>query len=68
MTPPLMALIKWVIELCRAELEACHCAKEFTLWLIRSVGHQEKLAFECLLLTDTRRDPSAGKNFVLIFL
>jgi hypothetical protein len=29
-----MALIKWVIELYQAELEACHYVEEFTLgWI-----------------------------------
>jgi hypothetical protein len=29
-----MALIKWVIELYQAGLEACHYVEEFTLWWI----------------------------------
>jgi hypothetical protein len=47
MTPCLMALIKRVTEFHRAELEACHCAEEFTLRQIRSLDRREKLASEC---------------------
>jgi hypothetical protein len=31
MTPRLAALVKWVAELHKAGLKACHCVEEFTL-------------------------------------
>jgi hypothetical protein len=47
MTPRLKALVKRVIELRQADLEACHYIEEFTLWRICPLGHREKLAFYC---------------------
>jgi hypothetical protein len=67
MAPLMEALIKRVTDLQRAGHEACHCTEEFTLRWIRSLGRREKLAFECLWLTDPSRDPTADKalNFLL---
>jgi hypothetical protein len=62
MTSHLKALVKWVIELRQAKLEACHCAEEFTLQRIRPLGRRVKLTFECPRLADPNRDHSAGKN------
>jgi hypothetical protein len=59
-TPRLKALVKQVTELCRLELEACDCAKEFILRRICPLGHRERLAFECMRFTDLSRNPSAG--------
>jgi hypothetical protein len=47
MTDRLAALTKLVAKLRQADLEACHCVKEFYLRWIRPLGHQKKLAFEC---------------------
>jgi hypothetical protein len=61
LTPCMKAPAKWEIELHQAGLKACHCGEEFTLWWIRPLGRQEKLAFECPQLADPIQDPSAGK-------
>jgi hypothetical protein len=63
-TPRLEALVKWVIELRRAELEACHCTEEFTLQRICPLGHWEKFAFECSQLTDPNSDPLDTDNLL----
>jgi hypothetical protein len=47
-SPQLQALVKRVPELHRARLEACHYAKGFIPWWIRSLDRWEKWAFECL--------------------
>jgi hypothetical protein len=47
MTDRLAALTKCVTELRQADLEACHCVKEFYLQWIRPLVHRKKLAFEC---------------------
>jgi hypothetical protein len=44
MMPRLQALVNRVAKLHQASLRACHCAQEFTLWWIRPLGCQEKLA------------------------
>jgi hypothetical protein len=44
MTARLLVLVKCVVELCWASLEACHCIKEFHLWRIRPLGCRETLA------------------------
>jgi hypothetical protein len=67
MTPCLKALVKRVTELCQAELEACHCIEEFTLWWFRPIDCREKLAFECPWLADPNRDPPTSK-FLNLFL
>jgi hypothetical protein len=55
MTPRLAALVKWVIELRDASLQACHCVEEFTLRRIRPLGRWDKLAYECTRLADPNR-------------
>jgi hypothetical protein len=67
MTPRLAALVKQVAELRTADLWACHCTKEFTLWRIRSLGQWEKLAYNCSRLADPSREPIVGKMFNLHF-
>jgi hypothetical protein len=44
MTPRMAAPIKRAAEFRKVVLKACHCAQEFTLWQICSLGHWEKLA------------------------
>jgi hypothetical protein len=67
--PPMMlrldALVKRVAEVHEARLKACHCTKEFTLRWIHPLGHREKLAFDCLWLTDSNREPTDDKIFSL---
>jgi hypothetical protein len=46
MTDRLAALVRRVVELHQAGLEACHCAKEFYLRRIRPLGRRKTLAFE----------------------
>jgi hypothetical protein len=60
--PYLKALVKWVTELRRVGLEACHYAEEFILQQIHLPGCRKKLAFECLRFADPSCNPSAGKN------
>jgi hypothetical protein len=67
MTPCLAALVKQVAELHIAGLLAWHCAKEFTLQRIRSLGRREKLAYNCPRPADLSREPAAGKMFNLHF-
>jgi hypothetical protein len=55
MMPRLKALIKRAAEVRKAGLEACHCAKEFTLRRICPLGRREKLAFECPWPADPNR-------------
>jgi hypothetical protein len=62
MSTHLKALVKRVIKLCEADLEACHCAEEFILWRIHPLGRREKLAFECLWFADPNPNPSSGKK------
>jgi hypothetical protein len=52
MNDRLTALVKRVAELREAGLKACHWIEEFHLRRIHPLGHQEKLAFECLRLFD----------------
>jgi hypothetical protein len=63
MTNCLTALTKRVAELRQAGLEACHCVEEFYLQRIHPLGHRKKLAFECLRLADSHREPSEGYLF-----
>jgi hypothetical protein len=67
MTPRLIALIKRVAELHWARLEACHYDEEFTIHRIRPLSHWEKLAFECLRLTDLSCNPGTGKALNFLF-
>jgi hypothetical protein len=67
MTPRLVALVKRVAELKDAGLQACHCAEEFTLRWIQPLDRREKLAYECMWLTNSRGKPAAGKTFSLCF-
>jgi hypothetical protein len=62
MSTHLKALVKRVVKLCEADLEACHCAEEFILWRIHPLGRREKLAFECLWFADPNHNPSSGKK------
>jgi hypothetical protein len=61
MTPRRAALVKRVTELHQADLWAGHYAKEFTLQWIRSLGRQEKLAYECSRLDDSISELAEGK-------
>jgi hypothetical protein len=63
MTSCMAALIKRVAELHEAGLKAYHCTEKFTLQRIRPLGHQEKLAFECLWLVDPSCEPTNGNIF-----
>jgi hypothetical protein len=67
MTPCLAALVKRVAKLRDSNLRVRHCAKEFTLRWIRPLGHREKLAYECPLLTDPSHEPAAGRVFNFAF-
>jgi hypothetical protein len=63
MTPRLVTLVKWVVELCDTGLQVCHCSEDFTLWRIRPLDHREKLAYECPRLDDPSHDPDVIKIF-----
>jgi hypothetical protein len=45
-------LIKWVAELQKAGLKACHCTEEFYLQRIHPLGRRERLAYDCPSLAD----------------
>jgi hypothetical protein len=64
MTLRLAALVKQVAELCDAGLRACHCAKEFTLYLICPLDRWEKLAYEYPWLADPSHDPADSKILI----
>jgi hypothetical protein len=68
MTNHLAALTKCVAELRQADLEACHCVKEFYLRRIRPLGRRKELTFECPRMTDPYREPSEGCPFVFSVL
>jgi hypothetical protein len=67
MTPRLVALVRWVVELHDFGLQACHCTEEFTLQRIRPLGHREKLAYECPWLADPNHEPTVHKIFNFAF-
>jgi hypothetical protein len=67
MTDRLAALVRHVIELRQAGLEACHCAEEFYLRRIRPLGRRKTLAFESPRLADPSRDPLPGNIFIFSF-
>jgi hypothetical protein len=58
----LTALVKSMAKLREAGLKACHCIEEFNLQRICSLGHREKLAFECPRLSDPSREPAECKS------
>jgi hypothetical protein len=61
MTARLSALVKRVVELYQAGLEACHCVKEFHLRRICPLDRREKPAYECPRLADPSRYPTEGE-------
>jgi hypothetical protein len=63
MTPCLVALVKWVVELRATGLLACHCTEELTLWRIHPLDHRERLAYNCPQLADLSREPAGGMMF-----
>jgi hypothetical protein len=67
MTPRLTSLVKRMTKLRDSSLLMHHCAKEFTLQWIRSLGRWEKLAYECLRLADPSHEPAAGRIFNFAF-
>jgi hypothetical protein len=67
MTPRLAALVKRMAELRDSSLWAHHCAEEFTLRQIHPLGHQEKLAYECLRLADPSCELATGRIFNFAF-
>jgi hypothetical protein len=65
MTDRLAALTKRVDELCQADLEACHCVKEFYVRRIHPLDRRKLLAFECPRMVDPYHEHSEGCLFVL---
>jgi hypothetical protein len=60
MTPHLQALVNRVAEICQVSLQACHCAKEFTLQWIHPLGRREKLTYGCSQFADPCPEPADG--------
>ena len=67
MTDCLAALVRRIVELRQARLEACHCTEEFYLRRIRPLGRRKTLAFESPRLADPSRDPLPGNIFIFSF-
>jgi hypothetical protein len=65
MTDRLAVLTKHVAELHQAGLEVCHYIEEFYVQRICPLGRRKILAFECLRMVDTYREPSEGFLFVI---
>jgi hypothetical protein len=66
LTDYVTALVKRVIELCQAKLEAYHYVEEFYLWRIHPLVRRKKLAYDPRMV-DPSRDPTDGNIFILSF-